>query len=251
MKLMSKKTIKLGAVLAIFGALLFSVYYYVPYRLDFLGHYDKVLAHRCNSVDRLNSALKYYKGVELDLVYYEDTNTLDVNHPPSPSTGLNFKTYINSIISDEPPYLWLDIKNLNPENAERIFASIKETLSKKRLDVGKVLIETRDPEALPIFTNAGFLTSYYLPKRLDLETPENLEIAINNIKQVLKEQPEIGISTNFFDYDILHQYFPKKTKYIWVLVFPINKHIMVTKRILNDPTVEIVLTKYNTLSGNK
>ncbi len=233
--------------LLILSIFVFGIYYYFPYRVEFLGHYDKVLAHRCNSVDRLNAALNYYKGVELDLVYYPKTNVLDVNHPPSESTNLNFTTYMNGLISKEQPFIWLDIKNLNVDNASLIFEKITAILSAKNYKLNKVLIETRHPEALPIFTEAGFKTCYYLPKRLYLKSPNELKKYISRITKVLKKQPRIGISTDFQDYDIMNEYFPEREKYTWVLVFPINKHLLITKRILNDPMVKIVLTKYNSL----
>lgn len=247
MKFFSKKAIKLYLKLGVFFSILFIGYYYFPYRLDFLGHYNKVLAHHCNSIERLDSALKYYKGVELDLVYSEDIDLLDVYHPPSPSTGLSFKNYVDNIKSKEQPLLWLDIKNLDEDNAHLIFKKITSILDDNNFNYSKILIESTSPKSLPIFTEAGFKTSFYLPKRLDLKTPKELEISISKISKVLKDQPDIGISTNFHDYYVLKKYFPNKPKYIWVLVFPINIHLKVTKKILNDPTVKIVLTKYNSL----
>lgn len=251
MKFFSKKAIKVYLKLLLVFSLLFMGYYYSPYKLEFLGHYSKVLAHRCNSVERLNSALKYYKGVELDLVYYKDTDVLDVNHPPSPSSQLNFVTYIDSLKKGKQPILWLDIKNLKEENALFIFNRISTILINKKYDFSKILIETRYPEALPIFTKAGFKTSFYLPKKLHLKSAIELKKSIDNISVVLENQPKIGISTNLHDYEVLNTFFPNKTKYIWTLAFPLNKYMFLTNKILKDSTVEIVLTKFNTLQGNK
>src|SRR5690554_4954312 len=106
-------------VLAVLSLILLGMAYrYSPYKIEYLGHYDKIWAHRVNSTEKLESALKYFKGVELDLVYDEQKNILDVTHPPVPSIDLDLENYLSSINSEAKPYIWLDIKNLNFDNKD-------------------------------------------------------------------------------------------------------------------------------------
>ena len=51
------------------------IYRYNPYRIEFIGYYDKAFAHRVNNIEKLNSSLNFFNGVELDLVFQK--NTLD------------------------------------------------------------------------------------------------------------------------------------------------------------------------------
>ena len=79
------------------------IYRYNPYRIEFIGYYDKAFAHRVNNIEKLNSSLKFFNGVELDLVFQK--NTLDVNHPPAPSISLSFRDYFNNIPTSKTPFL--------------------------------------------------------------------------------------------------------------------------------------------------
>lgn len=231
--------------------LLLLVYSYSPYKIEFKGSYDKIWAHRTNSSYKLNSALNYFKGVELDLVYNELTNTFDVNHPPSKSVNLNFIDLIANIKQEQQPYIWLDIKNLNSNNAFLILKKLQTIFGEFNFKYDKILIETRYPEALPIFTEKGFLTSYYLPYRLYKKSEQELDVELNKIRTIVKEQPNIGISSSHKDYDIINKYFPDRIKYIWALVWPINIDFFIIKKVLNDPQVHVVLVNYKSLKGNR
>ncbi len=237
-------------VLFLFLILGFS-YRYSPRRIEFIGYYDKVLAHRVNSVEKLNSSLNYFTGVELDLDYNKTNNSLDVNHPPAKSINLNFETYINQIQEGTFPILWLDIKGLKLNNANAIFLKLNTIFEKRNYPKQKILIETLHPEALPIFTAYGYKTSYYLPQKLHEKEGEGLLKEINKIKMVLKSQPYIGISCSFEDYEVIKQYFPKRTKYIWVITSPYRIKYKKVRAVLKDQKVEIVLTNYRSFFGNR
>ena len=225
------------------------IYRYNPYRIEFIGYYEKVFAHRVNSIEKLNSSLKFFNGVELDLVFQK--NTLDVNHPPAPSINLNFRDYFNNIPISKTPFLWLDIKNLNKENSNDVLILLQSIFAERSYPVNKVLIEASYPEALPIFTKIGYKTSYYLPYDLRKKTEVELEIEINKIDSILKKQPDIGISSDYRDYNIMNQNFPNKKKYLWMINSITKRWFTKTRKILKDSTVKIVLVNYKSLSGNR
>jgi len=245
MKLISNKNRLLFLKISTLLMFLCVSYYYYPHKIEFLGHKNKTWAHQCNSTIKLNGALNYFKGVELDLIYDSELNSFDVSHYNSESTGLNFTTYLDSLNYDFKPNMWLDIKNLNERNASLIFQKLTSILLAKEFKYENIIIETRYPEALPIFTNNGFLTSYYLPYRLYKKDNDELKVVITNIKKVLAEQPNIAISTSHKNYEIVNYFFPKKTKYIWALVYPINFDFFIINKLLNDEKVKVVLVNYN------
>ena len=228
------------------------IYPYSPYKVEFLGFYDdKIWAHRANSKEKFASALNYYNGVELDLVYDATKNNFDVNHTPTISINLTFEDYLNTLNDVQQPYLWLDLKNLKLDNAQEVYNKLQAIFSKKQYPVTKVLIETRYPNALPMFTKAGYITSYYLPYNLIGKQNEDLDTELLKISEILKQQPEIGISTNYIDYEIIKEHFPNKPKYIWALVPAINRNFLKTRRLLKDETVKVVLVNYKALKGNR
>ncbi|MCF6308436.1 MAG: hypothetical protein L3J09_10825 [Flavobacteriaceae bacterium] len=225
------------------------LYKYSPYRVEFIGNYHKIWAHRVDSKEKLKAALLFYDGVELDLVFKANENVLDVNHPPTKSINLSFENYLSEI--ENEPYLWLDIKNLTAENSELILSKLIKVLNKKKYSFKKVLIETRYPEALPIFTKEGFITSYYLPFGLHNKSVSELNIEITKIKSVLKNQPEIGISSDYKDYNILKKHFPDKNKYLWMISSITERGFAKTRSILKDEKVKVVLVHYKSPSGNR
>ncbi|MFK5982914.1 MAG: hypothetical protein QM499_08380 [Flavobacteriaceae bacterium] len=237
----------------ILGFLLFTVflflYKYSPYRVEFIGYYHKIWAHRVDSKEKLKAALLFYDGVELDLVYKANENVLDVNHPPKKSINLSFENYL-SVIENEP-YLWLDIKNLTAENSKLILSRLIKVLKQKNYSFNKIIIETRYPEALPIFTKEGFITSYYLPFDLRNKPVSELNLEISKIKSVLENQPKIGISTNYKDYYIIKEYFPDKDKYLWMTSSITERWFTKTRTILKDEKVKVVLVHYKSPTGNR
>lgn len=233
-------------------ALLVFIYSYSPYKLEFSGHYHKIWAHRTNGPERLNAALNYYSGVEVDVIFNEENNLLDVNHPYQTSIGLDFKTLISSIESDKQlDGLWIDIKNLNDENHEVILTKIVNALAIKNINHSIVLIESPNPKFLKQFSDLGFKTSYYLPKELYKKSEKEVETKISEIHNNLQKFPNVAISTSHKDYDIIAQHFPKKEKYIWDLVWTLNPDVCLTRRLLKDETVKVVLVNYKTLYGNR
>lgn len=231
--------------------LLGTLYRYSPYKIEYLGYYDKIWAHRVNSTEKLESALKYFKGVELDLVYDAQKNILDVTHPPAPSINLNLEKYLSFINSKEKPYMWLDIKNLNIDNKEEILQKLTKLFLEKKYPLEKVLVETRYPEALSIFSAAGFRTSYYLPYGLTEMTAEKRNIELEKIAKILEEQPNLAISSNYTDYDIMHESFPTKDKYFWITSSVRTHGFSTPRRILKDRTVKAVLISFKAIKGNR
>ncbi len=239
---------KIALVIVLFCFCLF-LYKYSPYRVEFLGYYQKIWAHRVDSKEKLKAALLFYKGVELDLVYKAHENFLDINHPPAKSINLSFKNYLSEINTDT--YLWLDIKNLTLENSELILTRIVSVLNQRNYPFDKILIETRYPEALPIFTKKGFITSYYLPFSLHTKSTSELNLEINKITAILENQPEIGISSDYKNYNIMKEYFPNKNKYIWMISSITERWFTKTRSILKDEKVKVVLVHYKSPTGNR
>jgi hypothetical protein len=232
-------------------AILCIAYYFYPYSIEGIGLYNKVWAHRVNSVEKLNSALNYFDGIELDLVYDAEKEVLDVNHPPTKSIGLNFENYLNEIEKDNFPYIWLDIKNINKGNAKLILEKLLALFNAKNYPLEKVLIESRKANELLIFEKEGFKTSFYLPPDLYKKDSLGLSKSILEIKDVIITQPNIAISASFKDYDIISKEFPNHTKYIWALVKPLHFRHFQIRKIMKDKSVKVVLLNYHVIWGNR
>lgn len=239
------------SLISILSAVLVVSYRYGPYRVSFLGHYDKIWAHRVNSVQKLSSALHYFNGVELDLVYINSKNSFDVNHPPSESIDLTFENYLSNINIDNQPFLWLDIKNLTSENSEKIKLKLSSLFKEAKFPFDKVLIESGSIEALPTFTERGLKTSLNLTLQLANLDSINFDKKLNYLDSILEQNPEIGVSASHKDYELINSHFPTKNKYIWILNHSKIKEHGLVRSILKNDKVKVVLTPYRPISGNR
>ena len=226
-------------------------YKYSPKRIEFLGHYEKVGAHRVNSLEKLTAALNHFEIIELDLVYFSESQSLDVGHPPVPSIGLTFEKYLNTIPKDDQPFLWLDIKNLTSENASEVLNRISLLLKKRKYPFEKLLIESQLPEALEKFNDAGFQTSYYLPVGLTKKSASELDSVIETIQLALSKNRKMGVSSSYIDYEIMSKYFPKRQKYVWKIDGLTFNNYSLTRKILKDTTVKVVLSRFQSFKGNR
>lgn len=221
------------------------------YKLELLGHYSKIGAHRVNSTEKLTSAIKYFDIIELDLVYNNEEGYMDVNHPPIVSIELKLETYLSSIEGNQRPFLWLDIKNINDNNFKEILNRLLKVFNTINYPIDKVLVEAQYPNTLPVFSDAGFKTSYYLPYGLCKMEDNELNKTIIGINEILKKQPSIAISSDIQDYEILSKTFPNKIKYTWVTGSVFRNNFFLAQKALRDPKVEIVLVTYNAPKGNR
>lgn len=237
-----------GLILFLIG--LRYAYKFTPYRIEFLGHYNKIWTHRVNSLEKQEAALLFHKGIEVDLNYIEESDFLDINHLPAPSIHLSFEEYINNIpVEKYYPYLWLDIKELDTLNNRRIFNKIVPILKSKKYPLEKVLVESMQPEALEIFENAGFKTSYYLPwYLLDLSEKE-LSEEIKSLKRIEKNFPKTAFSTNTAQYELIKKSFPDKKLYLWAEGHRPIKNYFLFRKILKDDKVIAVLSPYRSYKG--
>jgi len=225
-------------------------YKFTPYRIEFLGYYDKIWTHRVNSLEKQEAALLFYKGIEFDLDYIEKRNFLDINHLPATSIHLSFEKYLENInTTTYYPYLWLDIKELNTSNNRKILNKIQPIFESKNYPLEKVLIEGMEVEALQIFKNSGFKTSLYLPWYLNDLNENELLAEIENLKKIESKFPDTAFSTSYSQYKLIRKYFPDKTLYVWIVGHHPIKDYFLCRKILKDDKVQAVLSPYRSYKG--
>lgn len=223
-----------------------SIYIFCPYRPEYFGYRNKVLAHRVNSLEKLAFAERFYTGVELDLIYNSDNQSFDVNHPPAPSIGLDLETYL-SHIKNKNIKLWLDIKNISKENAADAAQSLSQQITNAGISKKNILVESPEIPYLYLFKEEGFRTSFYLPYFLYKQDEQTLAKTIDSLKSLKKQYCSDGISADVLNYNILNQYFKKDKKFLWAIYPSYSRHQIDNytnfRKYASDPTVEIILVK--------
>lgn len=245
-----KKAIILFLIFSVLGI----IYLFSPYKPEYYGYSDKIMAHRVNSIKKLAYAERFYAGVELDLMYNAKKHTFDVNHPPAPSIGLDLETYLSHIRNKELK-LWLDIKNISSENAVHASKTLSRLIADSGLNKENILVESTEIQYLYLFKNEGFKTSFYLPYFLYEQNETTLLKTIDSLKSLKSIYTTDGISADVLNYDILDRYFKKDQKFLWALYPAYSRHqirnYMNFRRYVSDPTVEIILVKVALPIGNR
>ena len=128
------------------------------------------LAHRANSVDAARAALRgSFCGIEVD-VRWRGEFGLIVAHDPLPRSwssvgSLSLPGLLDSI-PPVPGLIWLDFKNLAPDNAAAAAAYLNKIVARHGLS-GRVIVEARRPWALWLLHRraATTLPAYWVPDR--------------------------------------------------------------------------------------
>lgn len=222
----------------------FGINYFSIHKIQFNGYYsNKIWGHKANSLDRIKKAEKNFIGLEIDLIYVKDHNIFDVRHPPDKSINLSLENCLAEIENNDMK-LWLDIKNLNQNNSTAIFNRIDNLIKKYGFSKRNVLIESSNSKSLKKFTNADYSVSYYIPYLHTLSNEERKK-SVAQIKNVLKLQNNIGISSTCLSYSILKEEFPEIKKNIWCLG---NTRTLIKcfeiREMLEDTSVNIVLVTF-------
>ena len=208
----------------------------------------KVYCHRVNSIEMLQEMQPKFRGIELDVIFYENENFFDVNHGNDeyPSIGLKLSKYLTHLNKDLIDNIWLDFKNLNQTNMKQSCLKLDSICNALRIDRKMIIVEAKNAKYLSLFKKSGYKTSYYFNEKyngvfgadyvsadvIHLKTVKNffpnkelLFWASNNISFFIKPSPlglRIFLGTIYFKYKLLSdetvkivllKYMPKSTAY--------------------------------------
>jgi heptose-I-phosphate ethanolaminephosphotransferase len=128
-------------------------------------NFEKIWAHRVNSVGKLKRSEAVFSGVELDVVFNSDRDSgyFDVNHPPAESIGLHLDDYLSNADPPGSMTYWLDIKNLTDQNKAEVLKRLQLIMKRHDLREDQIIAESPNFEVLRYLSERGLFTSYYLP----------------------------------------------------------------------------------------
>lgn len=154
---------------------------------------QKIWLHRCNSLEKLQEKRGLYPNIEVDVVFREDQK-FDVTHDIDTSFGLDLEAYF-SYFEKKQGKMWLDIKNLDPDNAIEILAELNRLTRQYRVDKKRLIIESSCWEELDTFTRSGYYTSFYVV----YDNPccmerEEIEECIRQLQEITDKQAVCALS---------------------------------------------------------
>lgn len=196
-----------------------------------LSYCQKLWVHRVNSYERLQAVQEYFGGFETDLVFDKAANTFSITHPPAPAGDLTADDYFRWLkLSGKK--MWLDIKDLQPADAE---AAVQYFIRSDSLYGirDKVVVESSVPVFVNKLASKGFIVSY-------LVLPQYL--AGNERDTVPNLLPEVSfVSQEDRFVDALKRHYPGKKIITWALSFDNYYNFSHLRSLLSDPSIAIVL----------
>lgn len=206
---------------------------------------EKIWLHRCNSIQRLAAFHNKYFGVEIDIIYHQNTKEFETSHDPEDLESHNleqiFKYYAHNNLTDK---IWLDFKNLSVENSTESEEAMSKLIEQYRINKQDVIIESRDWTALGHYRERGYQTSYYFPYYEEEKLNEALR---NDVEKILQSGNVDYISFYHKYYDFIKEInIPNKIKMLtwandnyWYEIVYLDKF----HDIMNDKDVVVILSK--------
>lgn len=125
---------------------------------------EKFWLHRVNDSNNiaLDELMKTYRGIELDVIYFEMEDDFDVNHNSKGYIENSLRKYL-PILKEKEHKIWLDFKNLNGENCQKALKCLNGILVENEIGKGRIILESPNDVLLAYFKKNDYYTSCYVP----------------------------------------------------------------------------------------
>lgn len=212
-----------------------------------VGQYpEKLWLHRCNSMEKLYEKHDRYPNIEVDLVFREKSRTFDVTHDSDTTFGLSLGSYFDYMEEGEGK-MWLDIKNLTEENRLVALRLMNELTARYDIDKDRLIIESRDEEALEDFTRNGYYTSYYVdydkPRSL---SEEELDDCIEDLQEIADSGKVCALSFPGYWYDEIKENLDRPIDLLTWKHRTVQPEFLLSpsgREMLADPQLKVILIK--------
>lgn len=206
---------------------------------------DKFWAHKVD--DTLSAQIKQqkFKGLEVDLVYSEYQDKIFVGHEMWDTCRLlTFEMWMDALSNQKDTKFWLDMKNVNEANAERI-SDIILSVTEKYGITQNVLVENPDWEALKIVKKKGLPVLLWVDNLYwwsDKDTVKWRRITKRHIKEL---QPN-GISCEYRMYPLLTKTFPEQNIHFWHTPGEATpENLSFDRHLAKEKSVKVILVDYD------
>lgn len=123
-----------------------------------------ILLHRCNTLEKTQIARRCgFDGIETDVTYDPARKILVIGHDEITSDDSSLEDVL-SVTSDWAfKKIWIDIKNLSPENASGILSYLENMHLRYGLKERAIIETSYGGDFIESYKTNGWFTSYYLP----------------------------------------------------------------------------------------
>lgn len=212
---------------------------------DFSYPDSKIWAHRVNDTTMAIEKSKKFIGLEVDAIYSEYQDEIFVGHNiEDTSNGLTLDTWFNAVEKPSEKYFWIDFKNLDSKNADKVADIICSIMESKEME-DNLFVESYDTKALKIVKKHNL--------RVILWT-ENLQwnkvdtvTWITDTRRMIEELEPDALSNEDAMYGLLIEHFPEQNIHLWQKTPKTHKeeNIKRTHELCRNKSVKAVLVDYD------
>lgn len=147
---------------------------------------SKIWLHCANEINKAKYFQDKYAGLEIDITYVDSLKTLFVHKCNNDKrTPITLEQWLDSVEMINDIGIWLDFKNLNRNNNTLILEELDRLCSKYKIKKDNLIVESSAPYYLPIFQDANYKTSFYIPK---FKPKKVLKAKYNDIPNIFEMQ---------------------------------------------------------------
>lgn len=202
---------------------------------------EKVWVHRANEMGKARALQYQYAGLEVDVFYDVEHKCFMIKHDVNEEPLLSLNQWLDSLENRSRIGLWLDLKNLTPENKTDIAKELLHIKGQYRLK-GKIIVESMSYDCLKDIEKQGFDISYYIPPFNPEEEDSLLLVQMkDSITRVTSQYRMPTISGYYYQYDFMKTNFPSLHKLLWYHPYDENVRNRYIGIAQSDPMVDVLL----------
>lgn len=204
---------------------------------------SKIWLHCANDTNKAQYFQDKYAGLEIDITYSDSLQTLLVQKGNNNKhTPITLEQWLDKLDTINDIGIWLDFKNLNRNNNTSILEELNRLCSKYNIKKDNLIVESSAPYCLPIFQDANYKTSFYIPKFKPKRSSQNeIQRHTQYIRDAISKYDITTISGYYYQYEFMRDSFPDKNVMIWY----IHNNPMIRNRCIklanNDDNVKVLL----------
>ena len=215
-----------------------------PDKFSFSPH--KIWAHRVNTFEEVEKKHHLFEGMEVDLIYSKSINEFYIAHDEIDTiNGIMLDEWIERIPNPEKNWYWLDLKNLDKENAVEIAQLLVSKLNKYGI-LHKVICENRNVKALALLKSAGLAVSYWVSSDVTFRKIFGNAIWKKIVKKKIAYLKPDALSSFYWMHPLLNTAFPNENILYWhTSDDEIPASVDFTRELCNISNVKVVLVDYD------
>lgn len=207
---------------------------------------SKLWAHRANDTAIAQTKKQVFDGLEVDVMYSAEDNELYIGHDEWDGMyKLTLEEWFAALPEPQKTCYWIDMKNLDTDNAEIIGSKILGITEKFKI-TDNVMVENTDCAALKIVKEKGLhvilwvYNMYWNDNHIDTATWQK-----NTKEQIDILEPD-ALSCEYRMYPLLPESFPEQNIHFWHTPAELNDaNAELTRTLCRNKSVKVVLVDYN------